>query len=119
MNTPRQFPSDNNGDVLRRMYVGGDDLSQARTVDFCFIFSERQQALAFADIVDDLDKTVCISYYEGREMWQVIVQSYMIPTYSDITDLEAALTIKAERVGGRADGWGCMRVKNPSQSAMD
>ena len=117
MNAPQQFPNDYNGDVLRRMHVGGDDLSQARIIDFCFIFPKRRQALAFADVVDDVDKTVCISYYEERDMWQVIVQHDMVPTYHHITNLESALTIKAENVGGRADGWGCMRVSSPRQSA--
>src|SRR6266516_4985330 len=105
MNTLPQFPNDNNGDVLRRMYAAGDDLTQARMIDFCFIFPERQQALAFADIVDDQDKEVCISYYEDREMWEVIVKQYMVPDHSGITAMEGALEVKADSVGGKADGW--------------
>lgn len=93
------------------MCAGGDDLTQPRTIDFCFVFPQRRQALAFADIVDDVDKTVCISHYEERDMWQVIIQHYMVPTYDDITSMETGLTIKAEKVGGSADGWGCMEVK--------
>jgi hypothetical protein len=112
MNAPQQFPNDDNVDVLHRMSANGDDLSQPRMIDFCFIFPERRQALAFTEIVDDLDKTVCISHYKERDMWQVIVQHYMLPTYKDITNMESALTIKAEKVGGTADGWGCMEVKN-------
>jgi len=111
MNTPPQFPNDNNGDVLRRMYVGGDDLTQARMIDFCFIFPERRQALAFAAVVDDKDKEVSISYYEEREMWEVIVQNYMVPDHNAVTEMEAALTQKANSVDGKADGWGCMQVR--------
>jgi hypothetical protein len=40
------FPEDENGDVLRRMYDGGDDLSQARIIDVCFIFPERNRTAA-------------------------------------------------------------------------
>src|ERR1051325_6392703 len=98
MNAPQQFPNDDNVDVLHRMSANGDDLSQPRMIDFCFIFPERRQALAFTEIVDDLDKTVCISHYKERDMWQVIVQHYMLPTYKDITNMESALTIKAETV---------------------
>jgi hypothetical protein len=104
------IPDDENGDVLRGMLEGGDDLSQPRIVDFCFAFPERRQAVAFAEIVDDRDLEVCISYYEECEMWQAIVKRYMIPTHHDITALELRLTSQAESVGGKADGWGCMRL---------
>ena len=110
MNTPPQFPNDLNGDVLRRLYAAGDDLTQARTIDFCFIFPERRQALAFADIVDGQDSEVCISYYKGREMWQAKVRHEMIPDHRGITAMESALAVKADSVGGKADGWGCMTV---------
>ena len=54
MTASPQFPDDENGDVLREMYARGDDLSQPRMVDFCFAFPGRRQALAFAEIVDDV-----------------------------------------------------------------
>jgi hypothetical protein len=78
-------------------------------MDFCFAFPERRQSLAFAEIVDDRDLEVCISYYEGREMWQAIVKRHMIPTHRDITALELRLAAHAESVGGEADGWGCFK----------
>jgi hypothetical protein len=40
MNLSAEFPKDENGDVLRRMYEGGDNLTQARVIDFCYIFHE-------------------------------------------------------------------------------
>jgi hypothetical protein len=92
------------------MYDGGDDLSQPRIIDFCFIFPERHGALAFAETVDDRDLEVCISYYKEREMWQAIVKRHMIPTHADITAMELRLSAHAESVGGEPDGWGCMRV---------
>lgn len=105
-----QFPRDENGDVFRRMIRDGDDISQPRTVDFCHVFPERKQALAFADIVDDRMLEVCISYYDARSMWEVVVRRHMIPTYQDVTSLESSLASKAELLGGEADGWGCMMV---------
>ena len=111
MRVSLHFADDQNGNILRRMYERGDDLTQARTIDFCFAFAQRGQALAFADIVDDKNLEVCISYYEEREMWQAIVKRHMIPTHSEITSLESDLTTRAEQVGGQADGRGCMLVK--------
>jgi hypothetical protein len=111
MNNPVEFPNDASGDALRRMRAAGDDLTRPRMVDFCFIFSKRQQALAFADLVDDQDCIVCISYYAGRQLWQTIVKRHIVPDYKCVVDMEATLTIKAESVGGEADGWGCMQVR--------
>jgi hypothetical protein len=106
-----KFPDDANGDVLRQMYEEGDDLLKPRRMDFCFVFPQRTQALEFAAIVDEQDMEVCISYYEEREMWQVIVQRMMVPTHSAITSLEMDLTHRAKVVGGEPDGWGGMIVK--------
>ncbi len=110
MSSRLEFPDDTNGDVLRRMQGSGDDLARARMIDFCFAFPERRQAVAFAEIVEDRDLEVCISYYEEREMWQAIVKRYMVPIHADITRIELALSDRAESVGGEADGWGCLQV---------
>jgi len=110
MNPTPQFPSDDNGNVLKRMYAGGDDLTQPRMIDYCFIFPDRQQALAFAGTVDDENSVVCISFSKYRKVWQAIVQRFMIPEHAHITAIEAELGSKAQAEGGRADGWGCMRV---------
>ena len=110
MSARLEFPDDTNGDVLRRMQSSGDDLAQPRMIDFCFAFPERRQALAFAEVVDNRELEVCISYYDEREMWQAIVKRYMVPTHADITAVESALSDRAESVGGEADGWGCFQV---------
>jgi len=110
MNSTPQFPSDDNGIILRRMYTGGDDLTQPRMIDYCFIFPDRQHALAFAESVDDEDSVVCISLSKYRKVWQAIVQRFMIPEHAQIGAIEAELSSKAEASKGKADGWGCMRV---------
>ena len=110
MSASPHFPDDENGDILRRMVNDGDDLSKPRMMDFCFIFKERQQALAFADLVDEREFEVCISYYKERDMWQAEIHRYMMPTHQEITVMESVLRVRAESVGGVADGWGCMIV---------
>ena len=114
MNSATQFPHDENGYVLRRMFEGGDDLSEPRIVDFCFAFPERRQALAFAELVDDRNLEVCISYYDEREMWEAKVKRHMIPTHRDITSMELSLTVQAQSVGGEPDGWGFMQLRRKS-----
>ena len=115
MSDPFQIPNDANGDVLRRMLQDGDDFSKARMIEFCHIFPERRQALAFAEIVDDRELAVSISYNKQKDMWDAIVSRHMVPTHHDITTFELSLASKAESVGGGADGWGCFVQKdNPS-----
>ena len=92
------------------MHEHGDDLSRPRVMDFCFTFTERLQALAFALVVDDRDLHVCISYTPEPGLWQAIVKRYMVPAHGEITAVELALTAKAEANGGTADGWGCLQV---------
>ena len=111
MDISSQFPSDENGNVFRRMISIGDDLSKPRIIDFCHVFPDRKQALAFAEEIDDRELEVCISYYEARDMWQATVKRYMIPTHQTVTEFELSLAAKAESLGGEPDGWGCMMVK--------
>lgn len=110
MNTTPHFPNDENGRILRQMYDGGDDLTQSRLVDFCFVFPNREQALAFIRDVDDQEVETCLSWYRAKSKWQVIVKHNMVPDYAKITALESNLTLKATKARGEADGWGCLQV---------
>jgi hypothetical protein len=87
-------------------------LEKPRTVDFCFAFPERHEALQFAAAVPEFDFEVCISRYEERQMWQVIVQKFMKPEHSEIGRIEADLSARAFAAGGEADGWGCTRIED-------
>lgn len=107
-----EIPDDDNGRVLKRLSVGGDTLTQPRTIEFQFIFSKRAQSLDFAHAVPELDYEICLSYYEEREMWQAEVKIYMIPEHSEITRIEADLSARAAPLGGQADGWCCMVIKD-------
>ena len=111
MTPPPEFPPDENGEILRQLHEHGDALDQPRNIDFAFAFPERQQAIAFAELVDEPNLEVCISRYEEREMWQAIVTRHMLPTHSEITALEHDLGTRAESVGGEPDGWACFVVK--------
>jgi hypothetical protein len=106
-----RFPDDDNGRVLRDMHQHGDDLRKPRVIDFCFVFPERRQALAFAAVIDDREFEVCISFHAEHNGWQALVKRYMVPTHREITALELTLTGFAEGHGGEADGWGCLQVE--------
>ena len=114
MESTMEFPSDENGDVLRRMQSSGDDLAQPRMIDFCFIFEDRAAAIKFTTALDDRELEVCIAYNQRRSFWDVIVKRYMVPTHQGISNLEASLTEIAYSTGGKPDGWGCLQVGRKS-----
>jgi hypothetical protein len=108
-NQSMQIPDDENGNVLQRMLDGGDTLTQPRMIDYCFKFSTRAQAIAFAEAVPEKEYEVCISYYDD-EMWQSIVKKHMTPDHGEISRIESDLSARAVASGGEADGWSCMRI---------
>ena len=79
-------------------------------IDFCFVFPERSQALAFAGLANEKEIEVSVSYYSARDSWQAVVRCRMIPTHQAIGGMESSLTVRAQSVGGKADGWGCLLV---------
>jgi hypothetical protein len=110
------FPDDENGDVLRNMQRDGDDLSQARNIDFEHVFPSREKALAFAArAINDTD-TVSISWYEEQRCWNVQVTRHMVPDHHAIGELELALQSIARELGGDSDGWGCFDVRKRRDS---
>jgi hypothetical protein len=110
MNEMPHFPNDENGQLLRQMYDAGDDITRSRMVDFCFVFTDRERALAFVRDVNDENAETCLSWYREKAKWQVIVKYDMLPDHAKITAMESVLTSKAEMAGGMSDGWGCMQI---------
>lgn len=108
----KSFPSDANGDVLRRMVADGDDLSKPRGIDFEFVFAERSNAETFAEEVQKAPGlSADLSRYEERKVWEVTVTKHMLPSYEAITALERTLTQLAKSYAGEADGWGNWQVE--------
>jgi len=106
------FPNDDNGEVLRRMFEGGDSLQQAREIEFAHSFRDGLTAEAFAAHVVGLGLDVNIEDVEDRPEtpWDVIVTVAMMPDHTAINELEQRFAYLAEELGGQADGWGCLRV---------
>ncbi|QEL13449.1 ribonuclease E inhibitor RraB [Limnoglobus roseus] len=110
-----QFPSDENGDVLRSMFESGMDLTAAYDIDFEHIFPDLQSAERMCE------RTAPLGHHpELRELnepdytrqgfyYEVRVCVRIVPTHADITRLEQELGHLAESCGGQADGWGVLQ----------
>ncbi len=107
-----EFPEDENGKVLRRLRLGGDNLEVARDVNFSVIFPNKISAERFARLLEELGYPAGVEHVEyGSEyVWDVTIRNNMVPTHSDISNFEAKLEALAEPLGGENDGWGCFRL---------
>ncbi len=114
--SPESFPNDENGDVLRRMQDDGDDLSAPRKLEFEHVFLAKAAAIAFVSEVTAEEVTVTVDWYAERQCWNVQVSRQMVPSHAAITGMEQRLDAVARRLGGRADGWGCFKVRRQHDS---
>ena len=101
-----------NRQTLERMKAAGDDLRTVRPVDFSHVFLDAASAEAFAEHVRsrgfraDVEEADCAPGLP----WDVTVTIDMAPGLQAVTATEAELNEIAVSYGGRADGWGCLRI---------
>lgn len=103
------FPSDANGDALRRMKDQGDDLTLPRRIEYTVVFPNQNSALSFAQYIGTLGYDVSLDFSETVEglPWEVIVVKHMVPSHDGIREFEIVLQTAADPLEGRNDGWGC------------
>lgn len=112
-----KYPNDANGDALRRMEAGGDDLSRPRDIEFTVIFPSENTAKQFVNYI------MALGYAASAELsgtvetlpWDVVVVKHMIPSHQEIGAFEDLLQRVAHDFGGQNDGWGCF--SEPSSSS--
>jgi Regulator of ribonuclease activity B len=115
----KQFPDDENGDVLRRMAADGIDLVSPRIVDFEHCFPNEASARAFHTAVLATVLKAKLVYPEPEEGngWEVQCKVRLIPSHAAITETELRLGDLARSFGGSPDGWGSL--SNPDGSPAD
>ncbi len=113
------FPHDDTGDVLRRIYARGNDLSRARDLDFTVVFPDQTSAETFAEHFRKRGFNVATELSETAEglPWDVVIVKPMALSHEEITDFEETLQRAADPLGGRNDGWGC--TSEPSASGVN
>jgi hypothetical protein len=112
------YPSDANGDVLRRMQAQGDDLTNPRNIDFTVVFAGVISAEQFAGHFRALGHKVSVEATETDQdfPWDVVVVKHMVPSHEEITNFENLLQSVADGWGGHNDGWGCFSEPSTASS---
>jgi hypothetical protein len=102
------IPDDENGEVLRRMFDDGDDLSLPREIDFHLVFGEEAQARGFAAQAATLpDLLLSVPEVDEEGIWTVTASRHMSAMHAGITALEQQLALVAQAFEGYPDGWSC------------
>ena len=112
-----EFPNDENGQVLKAMQEAGMDLSQPCDIEFSHLFEHEPQARSME--AEATSQGARVEVFEPEELdeeeeieesvWDVVCVFTMVPSHKAITELETKLADIAQRLGGRADGWGVMQ----------
>lgn len=114
------IPDDENGEVLRRMFDDGDDLSLPREIDFHLVFGEGAQARGFAAQAATLpDLLLSVPEADEEGIWMVSASRHMPATHAGITALEQQLALVAQAFEGYPDGWSCGPAAGDDDAAAD
>ena len=109
-----RFPDDQNGAVLWHMWKEGDRLIEPREVDFSAVFPSEDSALLIAILYLRKGFKVEVSEDEPNVKddlnWRVTVYAVLVPTHTDISEIEAELIEHAQEGGGQVDGWSSVFV---------
>lgn len=104
----KQFPDDDNGNVLWQMAQDGDDLTVAHEIEYSIAFKEQELAEKCALYLLQEEQKISLFVDEETNEWFITIYVYMEPDYSDIVDLEEWFSKIATQFEGEYDGWGCM-----------
>ena len=106
----KQFPSDENGEILWRLVEHGDDLTVPRDIDFSLDFHTEQAAMDCGLFLFRNEYKVQLEpplEDDPDSPWTIQVMPYMVPEHARITHMESYLQDVARHFGGECTGWGC------------
>jgi hypothetical protein len=108
------FPEDNVGNALWQMMIDGDDLNQAREIEFSVLFSSEQAALKFGQVLLENNQKLSFSPYEENPdfPWEITAYPYVAASHENISSYQNLLVSSAEPLGGQYDGFYCAAAEN-------
>lgn len=101
------FPDDAHGNGLWEMLLAGDDLAQAREIQFSVIFANKEQALKFGQLLLENNQKLSFCPFPENEQfpWEITAYPEMSASYDNITAYIGLLESSAEHFQGLFDGW--------------
>jgi len=101
------FPEDEIGNTLWEMQQKGDDLLNAREIEFSVLFPSQELALKFGQLLLENNQKLSFTPYEANQElpWEITAYPYMPANYENITSYQELLVSSAAPLKGQFDGF--------------
>jgi len=100
------YPSDADGDALRKVASHGSDMSRAMAIDFAVAVPDEDSGVQVAVAAQRAGYETSISRDDESGNWTCYCKKAMLATYGAVLAAQDELDRLARPCGGRADGWG-------------
>jgi hypothetical protein len=100
------FPSDADGDALRRLAEAGNDMSRPMTIEFYVAVPDQRAGFAVAESAAAAGYRTSVEEDEEDREWTCYCSREMIPTYGAVIAAQQELGRLSSPQGGYSDGWG-------------
>ena len=108
MNDTSDWPSDSDGDVLRRLRDHGIDFGRPHAIDFNVDFSVWPPAPEAIALLKREFQLVTIHDPDGQSGGDVVVKVVGIVSYSFVVQMQATISELMVPFGGVCEGWGVL-----------
>jgi Regulator of ribonuclease activity B len=99
------YPTDADGDALRKVVESGADMSRPMVIDFSVAVPDEGSARQVAEIVATRDFDPSIYEDNDKGSWSVYCSKSMLATYDGVVAVQAELNGLVAPLQGRCDGW--------------
>ena len=100
------YPSDDDGDALRRLKGLGADLSKPMEIDFNIAVPNLEAGKIVADAASAIGFSVSLYQDAEDHSWTCDCTRNMVPDYFELLDVLQSLNDISQPHGGYCDGWG-------------
>ena len=102
---PIEYPSDADGNALRKVAGEGNDMTGPMDIDFMVVTPTEQAAFLAATIATQIGYGFSISFDEEYQDWICYCTRCMVPDYDAIVLCQSELDALCKPFGGYTDGW--------------
>jgi hypothetical protein len=106
MESSMKWPSDADGDVLRRLEVNGFDFSESHAVDYNIDFKAWPPAPAALEILRSLYGAIEVFEPDEDGDGYVLIQVTGPVTYESVTAVQLSISTSMRPYGGICESWG-------------
>ncbi len=104
----KSYPDNSDGDALRRVVNGGNDMSKPMLIEFELDTPTEDIANLCVQRLSSKDFVSQKSHDKSLNRWTVTIPVIMVPDYEEIVYFQKVLDEDLNPLGARTDGWGTL-----------